>query len=855
MAFLFKSKKIRSAFSSLLFIASLSLCAFMIAATGYIKHQMDRNQATLAAPDTAFSPEQELYEKTVIALGYSGFIGAAQNFINTHDRAALGDMKMSFKTAQESVTKLSDKTTNVVRRDLQAILNIFASIIGRAEETGDALSIGISNTDILNAATSLATLDARLQAAVASTRLQAHTAMQTWSLGLMLITWGCLFFIAALSAYVFLIACSQNKEPLLSLAQSVENMTKGDLQNPVWGLERADEVGDVARSIERMRQYFTCLPDMTVESDNELLRVKFDGQTRSLFETMIQNIRDNFDKTQNSAAELASTMRQQHDAVTSTTARLDLVMSSLQINGENNERTIRDLSATLAEAAESLTASHKTGAAEIENLVPFMRERIQNMAEVTHLAGNQVSQSLKDLMRSETMFRNSAQQSEKVVHQLASATNQMGERMFAALNLMQASGKLLNDTTSAVRMNFNEAIETLGRGETHLQQIITRAENRLASTVNAEENMAALAARTESSAEKMEKAVSSIYERHESLSEQVVTATHRMESIVASFDAAQRAMSEATGQIRRDGNLIGNLLHELRANNDQLLASVSQNSQSSFNAAQGLAEKSHALMQRLEIQIQQQAQLADEHIEEISVHSKTMAQQALSSTSNLSQAVGHLKTEQEKLATIRTQFSDIINDLGMRFEKQATATFGKTEQWAAQSFTKLSSIAEQVEEVMKRLNMLGQLTGTLGTVAGQLGQLVPNLTGMQMAPSAGYAPDAPTADLEETKQLIVDTTEKVMQEVHNRWHEALVQIEAMHDQLAQIMVQQKDQLETRLVVMDKKLRDTQSDTQLNATDEKQADIMNEIIGAIAKINKHVIELDEVIEDAGLKKEA
>lgn len=31
--------------------------------------------------------------------------------------------------------------------------------------------------------------------------------------------------------------------------------------------------------------------------------------------------------------------------------------------------------------------------------------------------------------------------------------------------------------------------------------------------------------------------------------------------------------------------------------------------------------------------------------------------------------------------------------------------------------------------------------------------------------------------------------------------------------------------------------------------------MNEIIAAISKINEHVIELDEVIEDAGLKKEA
>lgn len=63
-----------------------------------------------------------------------------------------------------------------------------------------------------------------------------------------------------------------------------------------------------------------------------------------------------------------------------------------------------------------------------------------------------------------------------------------------------------------------------------------------------------------------------------------------------------------------------------------------------------------------------------------------------------------------------------------------------------------------------------------------------------------------------------------MQELQKQWHEAVVQIEAMHDQLAQIVIQQKDQLETRLVVMDKKLReatDTMKEASDDQTEEKQ----------------------------------
>lgn len=109
------------------------------------------------------------------------------------------------------------------------------------------------------------------------------------------------------------------------------------------------------------------------------------------------------------------------------------------------------LAQTLREAANDIARTQEANNAQISNLVPFMQERIQNMAEVTHLAGDQITRSLQTFVKAEQAVRNNAAQSQTVVQQLANATNQMGERMFAALNLMQASGKLLNDTTETVK--------------------------------------------------------------------------------------------------------------------------------------------------------------------------------------------------------------------------------------------------------------------------------------------------------------------------------------------------------------------------------------------------------------------
>jgi hypothetical protein len=68
----------------------------------------------------------------------------------------------------------------------------------------------------------------------------------------------------------------------------------------------------------------------------------------------------------------------------------------------------------------------------------------------------------------------------------------------------------------------------------------------------------------------------------------------------------------------------------------------------------------------------------------------------------------------------------------------------------------------------------------------------------------------------------------------------------MHDQLAQMVVAQKDQLETRLIVMDKKLKDS-STTDSAASDPRQTAIIGDIVNTLAKINEHVLQLDETIQ--------
>lgn len=68
------------------------LCIVFIAVVGVFKYKMDSVQAVLASPDSAFSMEGRVVDRVSVALGYGGFLGAAQNLVLKRDVSAVGDL-------------------------------------------------------------------------------------------------------------------------------------------------------------------------------------------------------------------------------------------------------------------------------------------------------------------------------------------------------------------------------------------------------------------------------------------------------------------------------------------------------------------------------------------------------------------------------------------------------------------------------------------------------------------------------------------------------------------------------------------------------------------------------------------
>lgn len=99
-----------------------------------------------------------------------------------------------------------------------------------------------------------------------------------------------LFFLAAIGLGLGLVLAGslawavrrQFLSPLNSLARSLIGLEKGQLDRPVWGTEGEGEMGELARLLERLRQRFASVPDVTLpeEKDQEGLPCSYGLKAR-----------------------------------------------------------------------------------------------------------------------------------------------------------------------------------------------------------------------------------------------------------------------------------------------------------------------------------------------------------------------------------------------------------------------------------------------------------------------------------------------------------------------------------------------------------------------------------------------
>jgi uncharacterized protein YukE len=585
----------------------------MIGATAYLKYQLERAESTLAAPESALIGEQKQIEKLRRTLGFSGFVGSAQSFAATHDANILADMRTEAKTAADVIEHLPQGMPPETAHDLQAILATFNATLSKAEKSASDPTI-FTSVDIAPLYAALPVLDSRITAAAGSQRLSAQDDMQFWAMLLMCISWASLVIAAACATWVYVARMNRTSVPMRALAQSVRNMAQGDMRSSIWGMERQDIVGDLARSIDMARYQFSQMPDMSLLSDKGPVRIRFEGNTRSLFEAMMGMISKDAEQVRGQAKTLNEAVGRQQEVLTLLSSRVEAVLHNVEKRGLDGDRQVKDLLQNVIGSAQSLKHAQEHAADQLSRIVPFLQERAQGIAEIAQITGKQVSQALNSLTLSERGFKTSADASDEAIKKLSATADDLGQRMFGAVNLLQASGKVLAETTETAQSRLNEAIGKISSGNI---------------TVSAP-------------AAPIDPALS-----------------QKLDAAIATFENAQKRLEE-------------------RAQQQQTAPAVNQNNERFMPRVEAAIDAMEAARKKLEDRIAEQTQAAQAQINLLATQSGGLLTQTTTMTQTLSAAADHLRGAQSKFDETITNISSQLSDIGGRLEAKTDIHLGQT---------------------------------------------------------------------------------------------------------------------------------------------------------------------------------
>lgn len=298
----------------------------------------------------------------------------------------------------------------------------------------------------------------------AQTAKQAALAnSQMWSTFLTLASWLSLMIATAMSAAIFLVARARHAAPLQTLIQSVKNLATGDMRTSIWGMERQDSIGELARAIDMARYQLSQLPDLAVISEQGPLHLRFEGESRTVFEAMMQVVSKDAQQIHANVAILAQAARNQQDMLSSFGPRIQNALRSVEEQTVMGQAQARQSLQTATSIATSLKSAQEHAIDQLNRLIPYLQERAQGITEITQITGKQVSQTMQSLTQTERALRQSAEQSGAVVEKLSKSADHLGERMFGAINLLQASGKVLAEVSEKTQSKIQDVVSRLSR--------------------------------------------------------------------------------------------------------------------------------------------------------------------------------------------------------------------------------------------------------------------------------------------------------------------------------------------------------------------------------------------------------
>ncbi|NOT39692.1 MAG: hypothetical protein HOP13_04290 [Alphaproteobacteria bacterium] len=630
-----------SSFSRALSVGAVIAAAALVLGGAYFVgfvSELQRGLNDPAGPQSTATLEIAALEK---ALGHTGFLRTYRNYRLTGDAEARQQLTRHTIDAERALTQLKkiyrdSPIATAALREAEGVGETFAHVAQTAPETGSA---ALRGTAAMN---DLATLPQppQLEASYLALRTaldRLRTAEQDHALGgvASALNWSQILIIGALCALVIglLVVAgllhSGIIQPLRTLERSLASVGEGEITQQVWGTERTDEFGALARAGETLRRSLTETTALKTLAQKGQIHIALDGQSSVL----LQRLADDVTTTTNALKAAAADFARLQDG---NRRQLDAALSGLtaSANGAN------EAAATLRQGAGIAAEELRLGNA---SLTAAAHERIRRLdtlsarLEQTHDRFDGAAAALRDRAASVTDDLAASAAA------LKQTVDSVGETQATLARSYEQIATDAGKTTQRVHTLSARLSETIGLVDERLSRKLAALDT-LEQAVTA--NLAGLRAKAEQASEAINSAVD---KQHNAGEGDLRSAIARLDQIAERF--ANPAPANAGQELHALANALQVQLETVRGEIRDLAIRMTEERLLAASPASPLLNSDTSILSRAP-----QRTLADVPGEEIMARLKDLAaemnaaQEQSGHTASLKSALGKFAADVKDLA-------------------------------------------------------------------------------------------------------------------------------------------------------------------------------------------------------------
>ena len=367
------------------FAAAAALVAVILIVGGsYFIGFVSEVQRGLSDPASASLQAATQIAAVEQTLGYDGFLKAYRSYRATGDIAMREQMTrhaMESARTLDSLRKLYTDTpaANRALNDAASVVEAFAEVARTAPELGPAALRGSDSMDALESLPQLPQLEATyLTLRTALERLRSQTQAHQMGSVAWALSWSQMLIVASLALLVIGLLASAGllqlgiTQPIKSLERSLTSVSDGQVTQPVWGTERTDEIGTLARAGEKLRRCLTETEALKSLAEKGELHIRLDDGASVLLEKLASGVTTATQALKTATTELSAMQGEQRQ-------RIDEAVQTLGQYGFKFEEAA---GAIRTQAAHAISNAAENMHASMTRIVDTASERTQRLAHI-----------------------------------------------------------------------------------------------------------------------------------------------------------------------------------------------------------------------------------------------------------------------------------------------------------------------------------------------------------------------------------------------------------------------------------------------------------------------------------------